>query len=363
MFRTMMMTAGLAISGLALGWVPAVHATAPMPAELPDIVERILPTVVNISSTTVSRETVYGMDDFMRFWGIPMERPQSSLGSGFLIGDGKVITNNHVVEHAAEVIVTLQDKKQYSARLLGRDPKFDIALLQLRDKDRSIPRQLSAAKLGDSDKARIAEGVIAIGNPFGLQSTVTSGIISAKHRTIGMGPFDNFLQTDAAINPGNSGGPLFNLKGEVIGINTLIISPARQHSGLGFAIPINEAKRLIPDLEKYGRIPRPWLGILGERVTPQLSAYYGLPRTDGVLIYNLVEQGPADTAGIQQGDILVEVDETPVKELYDVERILARHKPTDRVTLKFQRGRKPVVMSLRLEELPPRLDKLPQGII
>ncbi len=338
-------------------------ANPPLGADLPDIVERILPSVVNIASTTVITEQVYGMDDFMRFWGIPMERKQSSLGSGFLFGQGKVLTNNHVVEHASEVVVTLQDKRQFTARLIGRDPKLDVAILQLRDKNRQIPTTLQGSRLGDSDRVRIAESVIAIGNPFGLSSTVTAGIISAKHRTIGMGPFDNFLQTDAAINPGNSGGPLFNLKGEVIGINTMIISPAGQHAGLGFAIPINEAKKILPDLEKYGRVPRPWLGILGERVTPQLITYYGLPRAKGVLIYNIVEGGPAESVGIRQGDILFEVDDTPVEDLYEVERVLAKHKPTDRIVLKIQRARKPITLTLKLEELPPKLDKLPQGII
>ena len=227
--------------------------------DLPDMVERISTGVVNISSTTVSNYTVYGLDEFLRFYGVPQERKQTSLGSGLLIdNDGFVLTNNHVVDHASEVIVAFSDKRQFKAKIIGKDDKTDLALLQIRTDEHLVPQNLKPVPLGDSDKVRIAETVVAVGNPFGLQNTVTKGIISAKNRTIGLGPFDNFLQTDASINPGNSGGPLFNLKGEVIGINSVIHSNTGQSSGLGFAIPINEAKELLPDLKKYGRVPRPW---------------------------------------------------------------------------------------------------------
>jgi serine protease Do len=303
------------------------------------------------------------MDDFFLHWGIPQERKQTSLGSGFIIDqDGFILTNNHVVEQASEVLVTLFDKRQYRAKIIGTDDKMDLALLQIRDQERRVPTNLKAISLGDSDSVRIGETVVAVGNPFGLQNTVTKGIISAKNRTIGLGPFDNFLQTDASINPGNSGGPLFNLRGEVIGVTTAIRSNTGQSGGLGFAIPINEAKKLIPDLKRYGRVPRPWLGILGERMTPQLEHYYELATSKGVLIYNLVENAPADSSGVQQGDILIDIEGQPILEPNDVERALAKYKPKDKIKLKVYRGRKSREISVKLEELP-RLDHLPRGII
>jgi serine protease Do len=239
---------------------------------------------------------------------------------------------------------------------------MDIALLQIRDKLRKVPTDLTPVPLGDSNTTRIAETVFAVGNPFGLQHTVTTGIISAKNRTIGAGPFDNFLQTDASINPGNSGGPLFNLKGEVIGINTMIFSRTGQSGGLGFAIPVNEAKKILPDLLKYGRVPRPWLGILGEPVTPALEHYYNLPVGKGLLIANLVESGPADNAKIKMGDIITSANGSPVEQLNDVEKILFNLKPKDSITLKVRRGPRTLELKVKLEELPA-LGKLPQGII
>ena len=332
-------------------------------SQLPDLVEKVLPGVVNISSTTVINYRVFGMEDFMRFWGLPQEHKQTSLGTGFLIDkDGYLLTNSHVIDKASEVMVTLIDKRQFRAKIVGKDQKTDVAVLQIRDKDRKIPAGLVPVDMGDSNTVRIAEPVFAVGNPFGLQHTVTMGIISAKNRTIGIGPFDNFLQTDASINPGNSGGPLFNLKGEVIGINTVIYSKTGQSGGLGFAIPVNEAKRLLPDLKRYGRVPRPWLGILGQPVTPQLKQYYDLPVDKGVLVYNLVEQGPGDRAGLRQGDVILSVDGTDTPEPVDVERVLGGKKPQDSVSLKARRGKKTLDIKLRLEELP-RLENLPQGII
>ena len=336
-------------------------------SELPDLVEKILPGVVNISTTTVTTTQVFGMDEFLRLWGIPQEHKQTSLGSGFIIDhEGFILTNNHVVEHATvdepEVLVTLLDKRQFRAKIVGSDQKMDIALLQIRGKNKLPAPNLTPVPLADSDRVRIGESAFAVGNPFGLQHTVTLGIISAKNRTIGQGPFDNFLQTDASINPGNSGGPLFNLKGEVVGINTVIFSRTGQSGGLGFAIPVNEAKRLIPDLKLYGRVPRPWLGIQGERMTPQLEHYYRLPATKGVLVYNLVEGGPADRAGLEQGDIINSMDGQTVTETYEVERALAKLRAKDTAVLKIQRGRKTIEIKVKLEELP-RLDNLPKGII
>ncbi|OFZ76683.1 MAG: hypothetical protein A3K03_12930, partial [Bdellovibrionales bacterium RIFOXYD1_FULL_44_7] len=329
---------------------------SPMPpADLPDLVAKILPGVVNISSVTVIDYRVQGWDDFLQFWGLPLERKQSSLGSGFVIDKalGFVLTNNHVVEQASEVMVTLQDKQQYRAKIIGKDQKMDLALLQIVDKNQKVPSTLVAVPLGDSDAVRIAEPVFAVGNPFGLQHTVTMGIISAKNRTIGIGPYDNFLQTDASINPGNSGGPLFNLKGQVIGINTVIFSKTGQSGGLGFAIPTNEAKKILSDLQKYGRVPRPWLGILGERITPALEQYYRLPVSEGVLVFNMVEGAPADESGMRLGDIIQSIEGNNAREPHDIERTLMNRKPNEKTKVKIRRGRKSLEITVKLEELPP----------
>jgi serine protease Do len=364
--RTPAWVAFLCLPYLFLPFLVSPALSAPPPnAELPDLVERVLPGVVNVSSTTVTTYRVHGMEDFMRFWGIPQDRQekQTSLGSGFLIDkDGFILTNYHVVEHATEVQVILLDKREYKAKIIGKDQKMDLALLQIRDKERKIPGDLKPVPLGDSDHLRIAESVFAVGNPFGLQHTVTIGIISAKNRTVGQGPFDNFLQTDASINPGNSGGPLFNLKGEVIGINTMIYSRTGQSGGLGFAIPVNEARTIIADLKRYGHVPRPWLGILGQRMTQQIELTYHLATAKGVLITNLVEGGPAETAGLQGGDIVTQVDGMDANEPNDIEKALAKHRPTDTATLKIYRGRKRLDLPIKLEELPA-LENLPQGII
>jgi serine protease Do len=356
--------------GFLLAILSAAHAQASPPpnTDLPDLVEKVLSGVVNVSSTTITSVRAYGMDEFLNLWGVPQERKErsTSLGSGFIIdNEGYVLTNNHVVEHASEVMVTLYDKKQYRAKIIGTDAKMDLALLQIgrgQTGKGATPKDLQPVPLGDSDTSRIAESVFAVGNPFGLQHTVTLGIISAKHRTIGAGPFDNFLQTDASINPGNSGGPLFNLKGEVIGINTMIFSRTGQSGGVGFAIPINEAKQLIPDLKRYGRVPRPWLGIAADRMTPQLQAYLHIKTGDGVLIYNLVEDGPADQAGLQQGDVITSMDGTSTKEPYDIERALAKHRPNESATLEIQRGTAHQKITIKLKELPA-LGELRKGII
>lgn len=332
--------------------------------ELPDLVEKVLPGVVNISSTTVTNVQVSGMEDFMQFFGIPREYTQSSLGSGLLIDtEGTILTNHHVVDHATEVMVTLMDKREFRARIVGRDPKLDIAVLRIRDKAGKIPANLSPVPMGNSDVVRIAEPVFAVGNPMGLSHSVTMGIISAKNRTIGLGPFDNFLQTDASINPGNSGGPLFSLKGEVIGINTVIFSNTRQSAGLGFAIPSNEVKRVLADLIKYGRVPRPWLGVLGQGLTPALVAHYRIPVKKGVLVYNLVRGGPADRSGVEVGDIVLGINESDVSEPHELERKLADFKPKDAAKIRINRDGKTQTLHLKLEELPARIDNLPQGII
>lgn len=346
---------------------PVAHASNPLFAAggattLPDLVEKVLPGVVNVATLAKIRTRGFGMEEFLQGWGLPRERTHTSLGSGFILdGEGRVLTNNHVVADATEVMLTLWDKRQFKARIVGKDEKMDLAVLQIRDAGKTLG-DLKPMALGDSNATRIGESVFAVGNPFGLQHTVTVGIISAKNRTIGLGPFDNFIQTDAAVNPGNSGGPLFNLKGEVIGINTAIRSETGQSGGLSFAIPAQEAKTLIPDLIRYGRVPRPWMGVMAERMSLQLQLYYDLPVAKGVLIYNLVQDAPAVRGGLKQGDIVEAVDGTVVEDPYDVERLLAKHRPNEKAVLKVRRGRKQLELSLKLEELP-RLDRIPRGII
>ncbi|MBC7387366.1 MAG: trypsin-like peptidase domain-containing protein [Cryobacterium sp.] len=347
-----------------LGWLSTAKAAGITSSELPDLVEKILPGVANISSTKLNHVMTYGMDQYLQLWGVPKEQPQTSMGSGFIFSkDGYVITNNHVIAEADEVIVTLLDRKSYKARIIGRDDKLDLALLRIRDdKTGAVPPNLHIVTLGDSSKTRIAEPVFAVGNPFGLGHSVTTGIISAKNRTIGIGPLDNFLQTDASINPGNSGGPLFNMKGEVIGINTVIFSKIGQSAGLGFAIPINEAKAVIEDLKKFGRVPRPWLGILGQPISGPLQAYYDLPIDHGILLANLVADAPGETAGLRIGDIITSAEGNEVRENAEVEREIYKKKPGEILTLKVRRNGRDLVLKVKLAELP-KLDRLPQGII
>ena len=343
--------------------IRSAEASAILSTDLPDLVEKVLPGVANISSVKIEKTMAYGMDEYFRLWGVPKEHPQTSMGSGFVLSkDGYVLTNNHVVDEADEVNVILYNRKSYKARIIGRDDKLDLALLRIRDKDGSAPKDLVALPLSDATKIRIAEPVFAVGNPFGLGHTVTTGIVSAKNRTIGVGPLDNFIQTDASINPGNSGGPLFNFKGEVIGINTVIFSRVGQSAGIGFAIPINAAKDALEDLKKFGRVPRPWLGILGQPVNEAIQAYYHLPVDHGVILANLVNGGPSAEAGLRVGDILTSVNGSDVKENSDVERELYKKKPTDTVSVKVLRKGRTVELKVKLAELP-KLDRLPQGII
>lgn len=357
------LTSGLLLL-LSLVAQPTPPARAMEISDLPDLVERILPSVVNISTQTVIRQQIPGWEDFFQFFGLPREHQQSSLGSGFVLDEeGYILTNTHVVDKATKVVVTLEDRRTLLARVVGKDPKLDVALLQIHAKEGKKVKDIKPVSLGNSDQVRVAEPVLAIGNPFGLAGTVTRGIISAKNRSIGLGPLDNFLQTDAAINPGNSGGPLFNYKGEVIGINSVIYSRVGQSGGLGFAIPINEAMEVVPDLKRYGRVPRPWLGIMGQKLSRRLQYYYELKTNEGILIYNLVKNAPAQIAGLKQGDVIQWVDGKKVTDLSELESILVRKKPTDSLKLKILRNSRQLTKNVRLRELPPRIDKLPQGII
>ncbi len=250
-----------------------------------------------------------GQDDLYRFFGIPQDpAPQVSLGSGFITDpSGYILTNNHVIEKAEKITVKLANGKEYKARLIGQDSKTDTALLKI-DTTASLP----AVTMGDSDKAEVGDWVFAVGSPFGLSQTLTAGVISAKGRVIGSGPYDDFIQTDASINPGNSGGPLFNVSGEVVGINTAIYARAQ---GIGFAIPINIAKDLIPQFKKYGRIIRGWLGVYIQPMTDDLAKAFNLSAEKGVLVADLNPGGPAEKAGIERGDVIYSYNGKPLKDM------------------------------------------------
>ncbi|MBI5327966.1 MAG: DegQ family serine endoprotease [Deltaproteobacteria bacterium] len=318
------------------------------------------PVVVNISTTQVVKqkpmvpfpefknpfEDFFG-DEF-RFFGEAPERElkRQSLGSGFIINkEGYIITNNHVIENAEEIVVALSDKKEkeYKAKIVGKDARLDVALIKI-DANGDLP----VALLGDSDKLEIGEWVMAIGNPFGLSHTVTAGIVSAKGRVIGAGPYDNFIQTDAAINPGNSGGPLFNLKGEVIGINTAIIAGGQ---GVGFATPINMAKDILLQLKERGRVTRGWMGVSIQEVTPDLAKSFGLKDRHGALVSSVNKDDPADKAGIKAGDIIVEFDGKEIKEVSDLPRSVASTLPGKTVKAKVIRDGKEKIFAVTIEKM------------
>lgn len=364
---------GLGISG-SLDWLSPSRAlvgeSAPetrTPNALPDFVslaKKMRPVVVNISSTQVSESrgqsqqefgSPFGDDDpfndfWRRFFGGPMPRGpqrQRSLGSGFIIdGDGSILTNNHVVENAQKIVVKLSNDQEYEAKVIGRDPKTDMAVIKIDAKT-----GLSAASLGDSDGLEVGEWVVAIGNPFGLDSTITSGIVSAKGRHIGQGPYDNFIQTDASINPGNSGGPLINLRGEVVGINTAIFSRTGGNLGIGFAIPINLAKELLPQLRGKGKVVRGYLGVLIQKVTPEIAESLGMDRGYGALVANVSKDGPAEKAGVKVGDVIVEFDGKEVKDSGDLPIIVARTTVDKKVRMKVLRDKKEVTLNVAVGEL------------
>jgi serine protease Do len=303
------------------------QATA-APPNFSQLAEEMMPSVVNIStSKTVQRRTppIPGpggdiFDEFFErfFRGMPEERPrqQQSLGSGFIISaDGYILTNDHVVSGADEIKVRLADGRSFDASIKGTDSKLDLALLKI-DTGENLP----VAPLGDSDELKIGEWVMAIGNPFGLNQTVTVGIVSAKGRVIGAGPYDDFIQTDASINPGNSGGPLFNMRGEVVGINTAIVAHGQ---GIGFAIPINVAQIVLPQLREEGRVTRGYLGVQIQPVTAELAESFGLKDVTGALVVDVLEGTPAQAAGLRRGDIILEFDGRKIESHNDLPRYVA----------------------------------------
>ncbi len=342
------------------GEVPPAQVPAIQPAfffgGLPSFAElssKVTPAVVNISTTkTVRRHPGiqrFGprdpfFDDFFeRFFQGPVERPQKSLGSGFIINkDGTIITNNHVVEGADEIQVQLTGKKKYDAKVVGSDSKTDLAVIRISAGD------LPSVSLGDSDQLKVGDWVMAVGNPFGLDHTVTAGIVSAKGRVIGAGPYDDFIQTDASINPGNSGGPLFNLQGEVVGVNTAIVAAGQ---GIGFAIPINMAKGLIPQLISQGRVTRAWLGVGIQEISPELAKSFNLPDEKGALISNVFPQSPAEKGGLKSGDVIREFNGRPILESHELPTMVAGEPVGKVVTMKVLRDGKEIILQITLGEM------------
>jgi len=307
-----------------------------VPDSFADLVEDLIPAVVSIASTTIVKEQPKQLipkfpegspfDEFFRDYfnreqrRSPSQRPLVGLGSGFIIDEtGIVVTNNHVIEAADKISVIMFDQKEYTAELLGRDPKADLAVLKINPDG----KKLTSVNWGDSDTARVGDWTIAIGNPLGLGGTVTAGIISAISRDIGGGPYVKFIQTDASINRGNSGGPLFNIQGEVIGINAAIISQTGGSIGLGFAIPSNSASKIVSQLIEFGRTKRGWLGVEITNVTKDIAESLGLPDTKGAFVSGLSSDGPAKEAGIQEGDIILNFNNNEVTKMSDLPRLVA----------------------------------------
>src|SRR5262247_2727955 len=336
---------------------PIVPAALPVPSgSFSQVAETVAPAVVNIN--TVSRgpggrtpiEEFFGEEFFRRFFGEVPEREQvqKSLGSGVIVDpSGIVLTNAHVVERATEIEAVTADGKKHRAKVVGVDRRTDLAVLRLQGGG-----PYHAATLGDSDKLKVGDWVLAIGSPFGLQQTVTAGIISAKGRSIGQGPFDDFLQTDAAINPGNSGGPLVNMSGEVIGINSAILSRSGGNVGIGFSIPSNMAKRIYTELASKGKITRGWLGVSIQELNPELAKSFGLKEPRGVLIADVVKDSPADRAGLVSGDVVVEFDGKRVDTPQDLQKTVAATSPGKGVPVKVWRDKAEKTLEIKLGETP-----------
>lgn len=334
------------------------------PASFADLAERLLPAVVNISSTQKAEDPSDYPDmpqfppgspfedffeDFMdkRGMGEP-DTPPASLGSGFIIDaeKGYVVTNNHVVKDADEVRVIFADDESVEAKIIGRDEKTDLAILKI-----ETDKKLTAVTFGNSDVMRVGDWIVAIGNPFGLGGTVTAGIISARSRDIRSGPYDDYLQTDASINRGNSGGPMFNLKGEVIGINTAIFSPTGGSVGIGFAIPSALAEPVVNQIIEFGRTRRGWIGVRIQTVTDEIAESLGLKKTKGALVSSITPDGPAEKAGLQPGDIILQFNGKKIKEMREVPRIVAETKINSEAPLVIWRNNKEIKTKISVAEL------------
>ena len=335
------------------------------PETFADLAEKLMPSVVNISTTQTikTRSNPFPFqfppgspfEDMFKEFQKPAERKVNSLGSGFIIKkNGTIVTNNHVIANADDIVVIVNNK-EYEAKVLGEDPYADVAVLKIQSSETFKPVQF-----GNSDKARVGDWVVAIGNPFGLGGTVTSGIISARNRDVGLTRYDDFIQTDASINQGNSGGPLFNLEGKVIGINTAILSPSGTNSGIGFAIPANAASNIIDQLIKYGETKRGWLGVRIQQVTKEIAEVQQLEEPKGALIAGVSEGSPAEKAGIKPGDVILEFDGKKIKTMRNLPKIVANTEVGKSVNVKIWRNKKLISKKLvlgRLESSKEFLEK------
>ena len=338
---------------------------AARPPSFAAIAKRTMPVVVNISTTSQRSPRSASNDPieefFNRFFGeaAPRENNQRSLGSGIMISkDGEILTNYHVVRNADVIKVKLADQTEHEARLIGKDGRTDLALIKVRKTTGSLP----FAKLGLSSQLDVGDWVMAIGNPFGLEHTVTAGIVSAKGRVIGAGPYDNFIQTDASINPGNSGGPLINAAGEVVGVNSAIFSQSGGNVGIGFAIPIDLARKVVEQLRKNGRVVRGWLGVRAQDMPAAMAASLGLTRNAGDLavVTEVAESSPAAEAGVKVGDIIVEFNGKAVPRSHDFPSVIADTAPGQKVTLKLLRDKKEQTVGVKIGELPEDGDLIQQ---
>ncbi len=336
-------------------FVPLTSGAAAAQESFAPLVKKEMPAVVNISTRQVikvQQQSPFGdpqMDEFYYhfFGGRPQrEQVRQSLGSGFIISpDGYILTNNHVVDKAKDIKVALADGRVFDAKLIGRSREIDIALIKVEVDN------LPSVVLGDSDALEVGDWVVAIGNPFGLSETVTAGIVSAKGRVIGAGPYDDLIQTDAAINPGNSGGPLFNTKGEVVGMNTLIIA---QGQNLGFAVPITMVKGLLPSIKEKGRPDMGWLGVTAQQLTPDLAAALSLAEPIGALVTGVVHGGPAEKAGLQRGDVIIALDSKKVLDPAELPRMVAFGHIGKTVKLKVIRQNRSMDISAVIELKPDK---------
>ena len=345
----------LLIVFFVIGFTPLLAKD--IPASFADLAEKLMPSVVNISTTqtvTANSNPFPGFqfppgspfEDMFKEFGTPKTRKASALGSGFIINSkGIVITNNHVIAGAEDIVVTVDGDNDYKASVIGADPLSDIAVLQIESDDSFIP-----VEFGDSDKARIGDWVIAIGNPLGLGGTVTSGIISARNRTIGLSRYEDYIQTDASINQGNSGGPLFDMNGDVIGINTAILGQSGS-IGIGFSIPSNSAKKVVDQLIKYGETKRGWLGVRIQVVTKEIADIEKLGEPRGALVASVAENSPSDKANIKAGDIIIEFNGTPIKEMKELPKIVAQTEVGKTVDVKVWRNKKEITKKIKLGRL------------
>ena len=328
----------------------------PVPASFADLAEKLMPSVVNISTSTtvVTNNNSFPFqfppgspfEDMFKEFGTPQERKSAALGSGFIIDEkGVVVTNNHVIQDADDIIVKVNGDQEYKAKVLGADPLMDIAVLQLDTEDKFKP-----VGFGDSDKARIGDWVLAIGNPFGLGGTVTAGIISARNRSIGLSRYEDFIQTDASINSGNSGGPLFDMEGNVIGINTAILG--RNGSiGIGFSIPSNSAQQVIKQLIEFGETKRGWLGVRIQDVTKEIADVEKLDEPRGALVASVAPNSPSEKAGVKSGDIILEFNGEKIKQMKELPIIVARTEVGKKVKVKIWRNKKEIIKTITLGRL------------